>query len=150
MAGKFEVYMDAKGKYRFRLKAGNGQIIAVGEAYESMAACTGGIDSIRANAPGAALVDLTGSGAHAKPAMKEPGAKHSDMKHSEMKHSDMKHSEMKHGEAKRPDMQSSDMRGDGMKQPAPKPGEARQPAAAGTRPGMPASSGPASSKPSMH
>jgi hypothetical protein len=140
MAGKFEVYMDAKGKYRFRLKAGNGQIIAVGEAYESMAACTGGIDSIRANAPGAALVDLTGSGAHAKPAMKEPGAKHSDMKHSEMKH----------GEAKRPDMQSSDMRGDGMKQPAPKPGEARQPAAAGTRPGMPASSGPASSKPSMH
>ena len=31
MAGKFELYKDAKGKYRFRLKASNGQIIAVGE-----------------------------------------------------------------------------------------------------------------------
>ena len=35
MAGKFEVYKDNAGKYRFRLKAGNGEIIAVGEAYES-------------------------------------------------------------------------------------------------------------------
>jgi hypothetical protein len=28
MAGKFELYKDAKGKFRFRLKAGNGEIIA--------------------------------------------------------------------------------------------------------------------------
>jgi uncharacterized protein len=35
MAGKFELYKDAKGKFRFRLKAGNGEIIAVGEAYDS-------------------------------------------------------------------------------------------------------------------
>jgi uncharacterized protein YegP (UPF0339 family) len=32
MAGKFELYRDSQGKYRFRLKAGNGEIIAVGEA----------------------------------------------------------------------------------------------------------------------
>ena len=31
MAGKFELYTDATGKYRFRLKASNGQVIAVGE-----------------------------------------------------------------------------------------------------------------------
>ena len=31
MAGKFEVYEDKAGKYRFRLKAGNGQIVAVVE-----------------------------------------------------------------------------------------------------------------------
>ena len=37
MAGKFELYKDAKGKFRFRLKAGNGEIIAVGEAYDSKA-----------------------------------------------------------------------------------------------------------------
>ena len=37
MAGKFELYKDAKGKLRFRLKAGNGEIIAVGEAYDSKA-----------------------------------------------------------------------------------------------------------------
>ncbi len=35
MAGKFELYKDAADKYRFRLKAGNGEIIAVGESDES-------------------------------------------------------------------------------------------------------------------
>ena len=34
MAGKFELYNDKAGKCRFRLKAGNVQVIAVGEAYE--------------------------------------------------------------------------------------------------------------------
>ena len=33
MAGKFEVYQDSAGKFRFRLKATNGQVIAVGQAY---------------------------------------------------------------------------------------------------------------------
>ena len=37
MAAKFELYNDAKGKFRFRQKASNGEIIAVGEAYESKA-----------------------------------------------------------------------------------------------------------------
>ena len=37
MAGKFELYKDARGKFRFRLKAGNGEIIAVAEAYDSKA-----------------------------------------------------------------------------------------------------------------
>jgi uncharacterized protein YegP (UPF0339 family) len=32
MAGKFELYQDSAGKYRFRLKASNGQVIATGEA----------------------------------------------------------------------------------------------------------------------
>jgi len=50
MAGKFEYYKDKKGKYRFRLKAGNGEIIAVGEAYESKAGCLNGIESVRKNA----------------------------------------------------------------------------------------------------
>jgi uncharacterized protein YegP (UPF0339 family) len=59
MAGKFEVYKDGQSKYRFRLKAGNGEIIAVGEAYESKAGVTNGIDSIRRNAPDAQIVDLT-------------------------------------------------------------------------------------------
>jgi hypothetical protein len=47
MAGKFELYKDAKSQYRFRLKAGNGEIIAVGEAYTSKAAALDGIDSVR-------------------------------------------------------------------------------------------------------
>jgi uncharacterized protein len=33
MAGTFEVYTDKAGKFRFRLKASNGQVVATGEAY---------------------------------------------------------------------------------------------------------------------
>jgi uncharacterized protein YegP (UPF0339 family) len=61
MAGKFELYKDTQGKFRFRLKAGNGQIIAVGEAYESKSAALNGIDSVRRNAADAELVDEVGS-----------------------------------------------------------------------------------------
>ena len=59
MAGKFELYTDAAGKFRFRLKAGNGEIIAVGEAYDSKASALNGIESIKKNAPEAAVVDQT-------------------------------------------------------------------------------------------
>lgn len=54
---KFEVYKDKAGKFRFRLKATNGEIIATGEAYESKAGCMNGIDSIRKNAPEASIED---------------------------------------------------------------------------------------------
>jgi uncharacterized protein YegP (UPF0339 family) len=59
MAGKFELYTDAAGKFRFRLKAGNGEIIAVGEAYESKASALNGIESVKKNAAEAAVVDQT-------------------------------------------------------------------------------------------
>lgn len=39
MAGTFEVYKDAAGKYRFRLKATNGQVIAASQGYESKDSC---------------------------------------------------------------------------------------------------------------
>jgi uncharacterized protein YegP (UPF0339 family) len=42
MAGKFEVYEDRAGKFRFRLKACNGQIVATGEAYETKTAAKKG------------------------------------------------------------------------------------------------------------
>ena len=59
MAGKFELYQDKKGEYRFRLKAGNGQTIATGEGYTTKKACLNGIESIRKNAPEAKLDDQT-------------------------------------------------------------------------------------------
>ncbi|MGZ5367115.1 MAG: YegP family protein [Aeromicrobium sp.] len=59
MAAKFELYTDKAGKFRFRLKAGNGQVVAVGEAYESKRAALNGIESIRKNAAGASLDDQT-------------------------------------------------------------------------------------------
>ncbi|MCM1164450.1 MAG: YegP family protein [Lachnospiraceae bacterium] len=47
---KFEVYKDKAGEFRFRLKAKNGKIIAVGEGYKTKASCLNGIESIRKNA----------------------------------------------------------------------------------------------------
>jgi len=49
MAGKFEVYKDKKGEVRFRLKAGNGQIILASEGYKRKASCLNGIESVRKN-----------------------------------------------------------------------------------------------------
>ena len=60
MAGKFELYQDKAGKYRFRLKAGNGQVVAVGEAYETKAAAQNGIASVQNSAPGAETVEVDG------------------------------------------------------------------------------------------
>ncbi|MEY9925645.1 uncharacterized protein YegP (UPF0339 family) [Catenulispora sp. GP43] len=76
MAGKFEVYKDKAGKYRFRLKAGNGEIIAVGEAYESKASAISGIQSIRSNAEAATLVDLTSQATHSGPVGYTTGSGH--------------------------------------------------------------------------
>ena len=48
---KFEVYTDKAGEFRFRLKATNGQIIAVSEGYVAKNSCLNGIESVRKNAP---------------------------------------------------------------------------------------------------
>ena len=58
MPGKFELYKSGNS-FRFRLKAGNGEIIATGEAYESKASAKNGIESVQKNAAGATVVDLT-------------------------------------------------------------------------------------------
>jgi hypothetical protein len=61
MAGKFEVYKDARGEFRWRLKAANGQTIATGgEGYTSKAGCLNGIESVKTNAPDAEIEDQTG------------------------------------------------------------------------------------------
>jgi uncharacterized protein YegP (UPF0339 family) len=48
---KFELFKDKAGKFRFRLLAANGEIIAVSEAYSSKDACVNGIESVKKNAP---------------------------------------------------------------------------------------------------
>jgi uncharacterized protein YegP (UPF0339 family) len=58
MAGHFEVYKDAAGKYRFRLKAANGEVIATGEAYNSKEACMDGVQSVKNNAPTATVKEV--------------------------------------------------------------------------------------------
>ncbi|WP_329069461.1 YegP family protein [Amycolatopsis sp. NBC_01480] len=59
MAGKFELYKDKSGEFRFRLKAGNGEIIATGESYPAKASAQKGVESVKRNAADAEIVDLT-------------------------------------------------------------------------------------------
>lgn len=54
---KFEIYKDKAGEFRFRLKAKNGQIIAVGEGYKAKSSCKDGIESIRKNVEDAETVE---------------------------------------------------------------------------------------------
>ena len=54
---KFEVYADKAGEFRFRLKATNGQVIAVSEGYKAIASCLNGVESVKKNAPEAPIVE---------------------------------------------------------------------------------------------
>lgn len=47
--GKFEVSTDKAGKYRFNLKANNGQVILSSQGYASKDGCNNGIESVRTN-----------------------------------------------------------------------------------------------------
>jgi uncharacterized protein len=59
MAAKFEISKDKSGKFRFHLKAANGEIIAASQAYETKSSAEKGIVSIKTSAPDAKVVDLT-------------------------------------------------------------------------------------------
>jgi len=50
MAGKFEIYKDKAGEFRFRLKASNGQTILASEGYKQRRGVENGIESVRKNA----------------------------------------------------------------------------------------------------
>ncbi len=54
---KFELYSDRIGEFRFRLKARNGEIIAVSEGYKGKQSCENGIESVRKNAPEAEITE---------------------------------------------------------------------------------------------
>ena len=53
---KFEIYADKAGEFRFRLKARNGEIIAVSEGYKAKSSCQNGIESVRKNASDAEVI----------------------------------------------------------------------------------------------
>jgi uncharacterized protein len=113
MAGKFELYTDSAGKYRFRLKSTNGEIIAVGEAYGSKSAAMNGIDSIKRHAAEASVHDMT-----------------SDMPNKDMHSKDMPNKDM-HSKPAQPQAQSQ-----APKPSAHKPAKPKQPAGMGGTGGM--------------
>lgn len=54
---KFEIYADTAGKYRWRLKAGNGQTVASsGESFDSQSNAKRAAENVKANA-GSASID---------------------------------------------------------------------------------------------
>jgi uncharacterized protein YegP (UPF0339 family) len=56
-AGKFEVYKDTAGKFRWR--ASNDEEMAFGQGYESKEGCMKGVESVKRNASKAKFVDMT-------------------------------------------------------------------------------------------
>jgi uncharacterized protein len=59
MAAKFEISKDHTGKFRFHLKAPNGEIIAASQGYETKANAEKGIEAIKTHAPHAKVEDHT-------------------------------------------------------------------------------------------
>jgi len=54
----FEIYKDVAGKFRFRLRAPNNEVVAVGEGYETKASCINGVNALKEYSS-AAIKDLT-------------------------------------------------------------------------------------------
>lgn len=59
--GKFIIRATDTG-FKFDLKAGNGEVIATSEVYESLAACKNGVESVIKNAPVAGVENQTVEG----------------------------------------------------------------------------------------
>ena len=60
--GKFVTKQTKSGGYTFNLKASNGQVIATSQTYKSEATLKVGIESVKKNAPIAAIEDQTVEG----------------------------------------------------------------------------------------
>lgn len=60
MSAQYEIYVDEAGEKRWRLRADNGEIIAVSEGYTSLTGALNGIDAVRSIAASAEVEDLTG------------------------------------------------------------------------------------------
>jgi len=58
MYPKFEVYMDRAGQYRWRLKARNGEIVAVSEGYTSKYNAKQSAELVKTIAPYASIVEI--------------------------------------------------------------------------------------------
>lgn len=55
---RIEIYRDADGNFRWRLRVPNGEIVVVSEAYASKGGCRKAIKFVKANIPKAELVDM--------------------------------------------------------------------------------------------
>jgi len=75
MSAKFTVFKDKAGKFRFNLKAANGEIIAASESYPDQKTVLKGIASVVKSAAAATIVDTTVEAAPKKAALKKAAPK---------------------------------------------------------------------------
>jgi uncharacterized protein YegP (UPF0339 family) len=68
MAGKFEVFLDSESRFRFRLKAPDGTVVAVSGAFEDKSAVAAGIAAVRECAGTGLVTDLCAASGVAQPA----------------------------------------------------------------------------------
>lgn len=57
MAGKFEIFKDKKGEFRFRLKSSNGEIVLASEGYKAKSSALNGAASVQKNCGDAACFE---------------------------------------------------------------------------------------------
>ncbi|RAG82186.1 DUF1508 domain-containing protein [Streptacidiphilus pinicola] len=57
MSAHFEVYQDKAHQWRFRLKAGNGEVVASGEGYPTKANAERGCEAVKRAAAEADIVE---------------------------------------------------------------------------------------------
>lgn len=50
MSGKFEIYKDNAGEFRFRLQASNGETVLVSQGYKAKSGAKNGIEAVQENA----------------------------------------------------------------------------------------------------
>ncbi|PIS41474.1 MAG: DUF1508 domain-containing protein [Candidatus Kerfeldbacteria bacterium CG08_land_8_20_14_0_20_42_7] len=55
---KFEIFLDRSNLYRWRLRAGNGEIIAVSESYTTKFNARHSVAVVKTIAPSAYIIDL--------------------------------------------------------------------------------------------
>lgn len=58
MSGKFEVYKDVAGGHRWRLKASNGEIVAISESYTTRYSAKESAQKVKSWADTAVIVEI--------------------------------------------------------------------------------------------
>lgn len=56
--GKFEIYPSSDGKFRWRLKASNGETVAQGQGYQGRDGAHKGVEAVQRAAANARIEDL--------------------------------------------------------------------------------------------
>ncbi|HET7140188.1 MAG TPA: DUF1508 domain-containing protein [Arthrobacter sp.] len=67
MAGMFELFVDAKSNFRFRLTAPDGSVMAVSKAFEDKTAAVAGIAAVREYAGMGLITDVSATVSSAAP-----------------------------------------------------------------------------------